>query len=315
QLLLFSRSQPFELVPLNINKTIEELLVMIARLIGEEITVSTDLAPDLWTVEADEGTIEQVVMNLAVNARDAMPRGGTLTISTRNMAVAEKQCEGIPECRPGDVVCLTVSDNGVGMEKELLQRIFEPFFTTKEAGKGTGFGLSVVYSIVKQHGGWITVQSEPGAGTTFNIYLPALTEKRARAVSGAVKKNGLGEKVLLVEGEKDLLEFTKAGLGGYGYVVFGARSAKEALKIFKELRGDIRLLVCDALLPDQNGLTLAEYLHSRKPGLGVVVMGGHAESIKPEVLEKKFKYLEKPFSVNSLLAAVKEAAERVRIKR
>ena len=310
QLLLFSRSQPFELVPLDINKTIEALLVMIARLIGEEIAIKTELSPDVWIIEADEGTIEQVVMNLALNAKDAMPDGGTLSIKTRNVTVAEEDCKSIPEAHPGNVVCLTVSDSGAGMEKETMQRIFEPLFTTKEAGKGTGFGLSVVYSIVKQHGGWITVRSAPYKGTTFNIYMPALIGKQARATIAMTRKRGMGEHILLVDSEKNMLKFAQVGLSEHGYTVHVAQSAREALEVFKAHKGDLHVLVSDVLLPDQSGITLAGYLCARKKPLGVVIMSGYAdERAKPEELGHKFKYLRKPFSLNALLTAVKEAAE------
>lgn len=184
QLLLFSRGQPFELVPLDINRVVGDLLLMISRLIGEEITVTADLSPDVWTIEADEGNIEQVIMNLAVNARDAMPSGGSLTIKTGNAVIDAKKAASMPDARAGDAVRLSVTDTGVGMSRELISRIFEPFFTTKEAGKGTGFGLAVVYSIVKQHNGWITVESEEGRGATFNIYFPAMAEKNESAAAG-----------------------------------------------------------------------------------------------------------------------------------
>lgn len=173
QLLLFSRGQPFELVPLDINRVIGDLLLMITRLIGEEITVKSELAPDIRAIEADEGNIEQVIMNLAVNARDAMPSGGTLSIKTANAFIDSELAGSMSDAKEGEAVRLTVADTGVGMSKEVLGRIFEPFFTTKEAGKGTGFGLAVVYSIVRQHNGWISVESDEGKGTTFNVYFPA----------------------------------------------------------------------------------------------------------------------------------------------
>ncbi|MBI5826178.1 MAG: PAS domain S-box protein [Deltaproteobacteria bacterium] len=176
QLLLFSRGQPVERAPLNINTVIENLLVMVTRLLGADITVAADLAPDLWTVLADEGNIEQVVMNLAVNARDAMPNGGHIVIKTENVVLDERSRPPAPEARPGRFIRLTVSDTGVGMEQEIIQRIFEPFFTTKGAGKGTGLGLSVIYGVVKQLGGWIAVESEPNKGSAFRIYLPAIEE-------------------------------------------------------------------------------------------------------------------------------------------
>jgi len=177
QLLLFSRGQPFELVPLDINRVIGDLLLMMTRLIGEEITVTADLAPGIWAIEADEGNIEQVIMNLAVNARDAMPSGGTLNIKTANATIDRATAESMTDAKEGRAVRLTVADTGVGMSRELINRIFEPFFTTKEAGKGTGFGLAVVYSIVRQHNGWIAVESEKGKGTTFEVYFPASMEK------------------------------------------------------------------------------------------------------------------------------------------
>lgn len=316
QLLLFSRSQPFELVPLDINKTIEELLVMIARLIGEEIAIETELSPDVWIIEADEGTIEQVVMNLAVNAKDAMPDGGTLEIKTRNVTVTEKDCKGIPEAHPGNVVCLTVSDSGVGMGREVLQKIFEPLFTTKDAGKGTGFGLSVVYSIVKQHGGWITVRSAPGKGTTFNIFMPALAGEQTGSTVSRTSKRALGEHILLVDSEKNMLKFAQAGLGEQGYTVHAAQTAKEALAVFKEHKDLLHVVVTDVLLPDQSGVTLSEYLRAKKKDLGVVIMSGYSdERSKPEILEHKFKYLRKPFSLSGLFAAVREAAEEAATKK
>lgn len=176
QLVLFSRGQPVERAPLSINAVIENLLVMVTRLLGVDITVTAELAPDLWTVLADEGNIEQVVMNLAVNARDAMPEGGHIVIKTENVSLDERSRPTAPEARPGRFIRLTVSDTGVGMEQEVIQRIFEPFFTTKVAGKGTGLGLSVIYGVVKQLGGWIDVESEPNKGAAFRIYLPAIEE-------------------------------------------------------------------------------------------------------------------------------------------
>lgn len=173
QLLLFSRKQPMEFAPLNINRRVNDLLKMLSNLIVEDITINTDLESDLWTVQADKGNIEQVIMNLTLNARDAMPNGGKLTIKTENVTLNEEQCKVLPEARSGQFVCLSVADTGVGMDKETIQRVFEPFFSTKKAGKGIGLGLSTVYGIIKQHKGWINVDSEPGKGSIFKLYLPA----------------------------------------------------------------------------------------------------------------------------------------------
>ncbi len=173
QLLLFSRKQPTEFTSININGTVDDLLKMLKRLINENIVIGADLDPNLWTVRANVGNIEQVVMNLAVNARDAMHKGGRLTLKTENIILDKSLCKATPAARPGKFVCLSVADTGVGMDKETIQHIFEPFFTTKKAGKGTGLGLSVAYGIVQKHNGWISVYSEPGQGSTFKMYLPA----------------------------------------------------------------------------------------------------------------------------------------------
>jgi PAS domain S-box-containing protein len=179
KLLLFGRKQPVALTLLNINDTINDLLKMLKRLIGEDIIITTDLEQELWTARVDGGSIEQVIMNLSVNARDAILGGGKLTIKTENITLDEDQSRHIPESRPGKFILLSVTDTGVGMDKEAFQHLFEPFFTTKEVGTGTGLGLSVVYGIVKQHEGWINVYSEPGKGSTFKVYLPTTPEKPA----------------------------------------------------------------------------------------------------------------------------------------
>jgi signal transduction histidine kinase len=186
KLLLFGRKQPVTLTPVNINDTIIDLLKILKRLIGEDILIITDLEGELWTARVDGGSIEQVIMNLAVNARDAMRGGGKLTIKTENVTLDEDQSKHIPESRPGKFILLSVTDTGVGMDKEVFQHLFEPFFTTKEMGMGTGLGLSVVYGIVKQHEGWVNVISEKGKGATFKVYLPATPEKPAEQSEEAI---------------------------------------------------------------------------------------------------------------------------------
>ncbi len=320
QLLLFSKGQPFELIPLNINTVIEELLVMVTRLIGEEITVSTELAPELWNVSADIGNIEQVVMNLAVNAKDAMPKGGQLTIRTGNAVLSEDDAKKIPDARPGEAVKLTVSDTGVGIRKDLVPRIFEPFFTTKEPGKGTGFGLSVVYGIVRQHGGWITVESEPGQGTTFNIYLPALLAPREPTEGERLtprRYDGNGEKVLVVEGDPKVREFTVTALKEHGYEVAQAGDAGTAFEIFGGGRRGFNLILCDALLPDKSGFELVDMLIPARPGPGpgVLITSGFLNKDQWATISGKgFSYIQKPFSLAGLLKAVKEGVGRGIIK-
>ncbi len=313
QLLLFSRGQPFELVPLDINKVISDLLLMISRLIGEEITISTELAPDAWTIEADEGNVEQVIMNLAVNAKDAMPAGGKLTIKTENLVIDEKRAESIPGARPGETVRLTVADTGVGMSRELVTRIFEPFFTTKEAGKGTGFGLAVVYSIVKQHNGWISVESAPGKGTTFRIYFPVMSRKREAAARHKEERGaqGSGEKILLVEDDPKVRDFTRTALSGHGYKVSAASNAAEALELFEKEKEEIRMVLSDVILSDQSGVSLAEQLLAKKPGLAIVLTSGYLEaSQRPLLNGKGYSYLQKPYSMLTLLKTVSDSFAR-----
>jgi len=313
QLLLFSRGEEHEPVPLNISAVIENLLDMISHLIGDEIEVRASLADDIWTVEADEGGIEQVVMNLAVNARDAMPNGGTLTIETVNVKLDDEACAETPEARPGPTVRLSVRDSGEGMEKEVLERIFEPFFSTKESERGGGFGLSVVYSVVKRQGGWLTVQSGPGEGTLFEIYLPAAPDEAGdgekREEVRTHRPRGAGERVLLVEEETRVRSFAATALKANGYDVFAATDAEHALRIFDEQGRDFALAFCDVVLGDASGLRLVEELVSRRPGLNVLLTGSLID-MKARVdrsKERGFKYLQKPYSVSSLLRAVSHA--------
>lgn len=311
QLLLFSRGQPFELQPLNINGVIENMLKMISRIIGEGFSISTDLPEGLWPVRADEGSIEQVIMNLAVNARDAMPGGGTLSIKTGNAVFTEEECRGLPGSSPGKAVCITVADTGVGMKKEFINRIFEPFFTTKESGKGTGVGLAMVYGVIKQHGGWITVQSEPGEGTVFRIYLPAVDEKAAAGKTEAAGKKtyGRGERILLVEDEKDIMEFSRTVLVENGYVVFTAATARAAEEILEKERWEFDLVMSDAVLPDRHGSQLLDSVASARPGIAVLLSGTFADARAAATGKKRYRYLQKPYSLAGLLRAVTVSLE------
>ena len=308
QLLLFSRGQPFELQPLRINDIIENMLKMVSRIIGEGYSISTDLYKELWPVKADEGNIEQVIMNLAINARDAMPDGGTLSIKTENLTVTDEDCMGLPEASPGRCVCITVADTGMGMKKEHINRIFEPFFTTKASGKGTGVGLAMVYGVIKQHGGWITVQSEPGKGTRFRIFLPAIEEKAAGEGHRAAgrKTAGNGERVLLVEDDKDTREFTRTVLSENGYVVFTASTARAAMEILEKENREVDLVISDAVLPDRRGSQFLDSVVSGRPGTAVLLSGTFADAraVGNEAGIKKYRYLQKPYSLAGLLRAV-----------
>jgi len=312
QLLLFSRKNPMEVTSLNINETVEDLLNMLKRLIGEDIAINTYLEPDIFTVRADAGNIEQVIMNLAVNARDAMPEGGKLTITTENVTLSEEQCTTIPEAQPGKYACLSVADTGVGIEKEIIEYIFEPFFSTKEPGEGTGLGLSVVYGIAKQHGGWINVYSEPGQGSTFKLYLPAIPgkpEANTKEPILAQKLQGNGERILLVEDDGRVREFLAEALNENGLIVFEAANAREALDIFDSEQGEFHLVFSDVVLPDINGFQLAEQILSRKPELPVLLGSGYIqdESQWSAIPERGFQLLTKPYTLAELLRAVREA--------
>jgi CheY-like chemotaxis protein len=314
QLLLFSRGHKFELSPLNINTTAENLLMMLNRLIGEDIEVKMDLAPDVWSVGADEGNIEQLLLNLSVNARDAMPNGGRLVIRTENRELTEDEARSMTGARAGRFVCLTVRDSGSGIDEETLPHIFEPFYTTKDAGKGTGLGLAVVYGIVTQHAGWITVKSTPGVGTTFKTFLPTSGEEEGHETEEwAAKKRpkGNGERVLLVEDERRVREVTKRAVIEGGYKVFDAEDARTAIELFEKEDGEFDLILSDVVLSDFNGVELAKELTSRNPNLKVLLTSGYVDDKSNwEVIDRMgFRFLQKPYSIDDLLSAVKNSIE------
>jgi signal transduction histidine kinase/CheY-like chemotaxis protein len=311
QLLLFSRKHPMEYVPMNFNQTVENLKKMLNRLIGEDIDIQTHSDAKIWNVMADQGTIEQVVMNLILNARDAMPDGGRLSIRTGNVELDSAMALKIPESRPGRFVKLAVQDTGIGMTPETLSRIFEPFFSTKGPGKGTGLGLSVVYGIVKQHEGWIHVTSVPGKGSTFEVYLPAVSEPASppsKETEIRTDLRGRGERILLVEDEQSVQEHTVKALLRSGYTVTHASNSNEALRLFEKEGGKFDLVFSDVVLPDQGGLELIEQLQSKKPKIKVLLSSGYADhkSQWPIIREKGFGYLQKPYCLNDLLRTLKE---------
>jgi signal transduction histidine kinase/ActR/RegA family two-component response regulator len=316
QLLLFSRRQPLELVAINVNKTIEGLLKMLKRLIGEDIAIRTELGCEAWTVQGDAGNIEQVFMNLAVNARDAMSGGGVLTIKTENVTLDEEYCKVIPDARPGKFVCLSVADTGTGMDAAVLQRIFEPFFTTKEFGKGTGLGLSVVYGIIKQHDGWINVYSERGRGAIFKVYLPASDVELKEEVQEKIclqDIQGKGERILVIEDEEAVREFASKVLRDNGYKVFEAADAKETLALFEQEKGQFDLIFSDMVLPDRSGLQVVEQLLRRNPKLMVLLSSGYSDdkSQWPAIREKGYRFLQKPYSIPELLRTFREVLGKV----
>ena len=309
QLLLFSRKQPTEPTTVNLNDTVNNILLLLEKLLGEDIKVHSDLESKLWRIWADTGNMEQMIMNLALNAKDAMPYGGTISIKTENIQLDKEQCMDIPESLPGKFVKLTFKDTGEGIAQDIIQHIFEPFFTTKEIGKGTGLGLSVIYGIIKQHEGWINVSSDPNGGAKFEIYLPASFIKKVGIRKREMKLEdfqGNGEKLLLVEDEEGIRELVSGVLQEYGYIVFKAENAKEALKIFKKNQGNIDLVFCDVVLPDINGLVLVEELLKQKPNLSVLLTSGYTgdKSQWPKIQKKGYRFLKKPFSLDELLRLI-----------
>ncbi|MBI5881957.1 MAG: PAS domain S-box protein [Elusimicrobia bacterium] len=306
QLLAFSRKQFVFLKPLDLNAAASDAAQFLQRLLGDNIAVSLDLAPDLWPVRADAGQLSQVFINLAVNAKDAMPGGGTLTIATRNAEAAAGDGNPLP---PGDYACLTVSDTGVGMDEAVQARIFEPFFTTKGPGKGTGLGLSIIYGIISQSGGHVAVESGPGKGTTFRLFLPrsALAPKQDAAEPAALAGPGLdGGAVLVVEDNADLRLLVETSLEAKGCRVLVAGSGSEAQDICFANEAEVRYLLTDLMLPDTSGIKLAASLLRGKPGLKVVFMSGYAD-IGDESLPPGASLLSKPFSPDELLESLRRA--------
>ena len=300
QLLTFSRKQIFRSKILDLNAVLQNLKGMLPRLIGEDIALETHCHPDLPCIQADTGMVEQIVMNLAANARDAMPKGGKLTITTSVAEIDAAYVRQHPEARVGWFVCLTVADTGCGMDPQVLRRVFEPFFTTKEVGKGTGLGLATVYGVVKQHHGWIEVQSEVGVGTTFKVLLPVAGKAGDATVDPAVKHEtvrGGKETILLVEDEIGLLELVRDILQHYHYHVLIASSGAEALRIWDENKGQVDLLFTDMVMPGgMTGGELAAELKKRKPALKVIYASGYSSALTgKEFSQGNNIFLAKPY--------------------
>jgi PAS domain S-box-containing protein len=298
QLLAFSRKQVLQPTVLNLNEIVAGVEKMLSQVIGEDIELATRLHPSLAPVKADPVQMEQVLMNLAVNARDAMPHGGTLLMETNNVQLDEVEARRQPGCPAGPCVMLTVSDTGHGMDAETLEHVFEPFFTTKEPGKGTGMGLATVYGIVTQSGGNILVSSTLGKGTTFQIYLPAETALAEIRVEAPVEEVAGGtETILVVEDEPNLREITRIFLEDYGYRVLEAVDVEEALQIAKTFADPIHLLLTDVIMPGMSGRQLASQILTARPEMKVVYMSGYNDDmlVHHEVLEPGVTLLQKPF--------------------
>ena len=307
QLLAFSRQQVLEPRVLDVNTVVASTEKLLTRLLGEDVSLTTTLAAALGAVKVDPGQLEQIIMNLAVNARDAMPRGGRLSIETANVEMDESYVHGHPLARPGHYVMLAVSDTGTGMDAATQARIFEPFFTTKEAGKGTGLGLATVYGIVRQSSGFIWVYSEPGHGTSFKIYLPRVDEPVSPAGAPAPQVVGGSETVLVVEDVAAVRAVTRQMLERQGYCVLEAANGATALSLARQHQSAIHLLVTDVVMPEVSGRELADQLVQLRPDMKVLFMSGYTDDavVRHGILQEGIAYLQKPFTPDTLARKVR----------
>jgi nitrogen-specific signal transduction histidine kinase len=314
QLLAFSRQQVQRIAVFVLNDVVSDTESMLARLLGEDVRITKELAPDLGRVKADPAQIEQMLVNLAVNARDAMPKGGTLRIETCNVDLDEAYVAAHPAGTPGPYVMLAVSDDGCGMDPATLARIFEPFFTTKPAGKGTGLGLATVYGIVKQSGGFVWVYSDPGHGSTFRIYLPRVEEPAtARRASGTPRRRPPKgtETVLLVEDDDAVRRLVRDVLARNGYAVYEAASGPEAVNVARPNAAAIQLVVSDVVMPEMSGTLLRRRLDALGVTAPVLFMSGHpTDAVAMRGVEAgDVAFLQKPFTPGDLLFKVRRVLD------
>ncbi len=315
QLLAFSRRQTLRPQVLEISTHIDDLTVLLKRLIGEQISLDVSHEPGLWPVRADLVQIEQVIINLVVNARDAMPGGGAIHVRTRNVETVEAETFTYRGMPPADYVLIEVEDSGTGMTEEVMEKIFEPFFSTKELGKGTGLGLSMVYGIIKQTGGFIYADSELGKGTTFRIFLPrhvpTEVEMPTKAVAQTIKDLTGRERILIVEDEESVRTFSARALSVTGYEVYEAESGEEALEKLEEIDGELDLIISDVVMPEMDGPTLLKHVRKQFPELKVIFVSGYAEeSVRRELEDdRSVEFLPKPYSLDQINSKVKEVLQ------
>jgi two-component system cell cycle sensor histidine kinase/response regulator CckA len=326
QLLAFSRKQTLRPQVIDLGEALSDLTVLLRRLIGENVALDVPQVRDLWPVKADIGQFEQMIINLAVNARDAMPLGGKLTLRTSNVSRGDGAARQHKDMPAGDYVLVEVQDTGSGIAPEIIDKIFDPFYTTKDVGKGTGLGLSTVYGIVKQTGGFIYVESEVGKGTIFRIFLPRhvpaqddaevpqLPEATAPAIAAAGEMRGAATDltgqgtVLLVEDEEGLRALNARGLQSRGYTVIEAGNGIEALHEMERWGGEVDVVVSDVVMPEMDGPTLMKELKKRKPDIKIIFVSGYAEDAFDKSLpdQTQFNFLAKPFTLKQLVKVVKE---------
>jgi nitrogen-specific signal transduction histidine kinase/ActR/RegA family two-component response regulator len=312
RLLTFSKKMEIKPRPLNLNRRIDEIRKMLARTIPKMISIELILAEDLAAINADPTQIDQILMNLSLNARDAMPDGGKLTIETANVSLDEDYARTHLSAKPGRYVLLMVTDTGVGMGQDTSEHIFEPFFTTKETGKGTGLGLAVVHGIIQQHGGHIRCYSEQGQGTTFKIYFPALVshEQVPEAIVKPMPHGGT-ETVLLVDDEELIRDFGSRILTKAGYTVITASNGKEALEVYQARREDIDLVILDLIMPEMGGRQCLDSLLSLDPSVRVIIASGYSgDGHSREALAAGAKgFVSKPYDIRQVLAVVRKGLD------
>jgi len=310
QLLAFARKQTVDPRPLDLNATVTNVLKMLRRLMGEDIRLEWAPGAGLWPVLMDPSQVDQILANLCANARDAISGAGRVTIRTANVTLDAAACAGEGDLEPGEYVELSVTDDGIGMDKETLSRVFEPFFTTKEVGKGTGLGLATVYGVVRQNRGFVRAESEPGRGSTFRIWLPRhVGEAEAVVEKAAAGARGGPETILLSEDDPAILSMMKSMLGRMGYRVLAAATPSEAIRLAEAHGGGIDLLMTDVIMPEMNGYELAAQVKRRCPDLKVLYVSGYTADIiaRRGVLAAGVSSIQKPFSPEELAAKTREA--------
>ncbi|MBM3300484.1 MAG: response regulator, partial [Deltaproteobacteria bacterium] len=310
--LTFSRQVPGKLRPVDLNREIEDMARLLDRTLPKMITTELRLAQDLKIIDADPVQLQQVLMNLALNARDAMPAGGKLVISTENVHLMSRDSKVHTGLRPGEYVLLSICDNGCGMDRETLHRIFEPFFSTKEKGKGTGLGLSTVYGIVKSHGGDITCYSEPGQGTSFQVYLPCVTLEAKKEESTEIGQIlGGQETLLLIDDEEYLRNLGEEILTRFGYSVITAPSAREGLRLYEENRDRIALVLLDVIMPEMSGKECLREILKIDPLAKVILVSGYANasSLESDDYRRARGFVRKPYESRRLLELVRSVLD------
>ena len=315
QLMDFSLDTPVKMIEADINGILKDLEAFLLRVLGADIALAMRLAPDLHTVRLDPCRAEQVIMNLAINARDAMPGGGKLEIETRNVVLDDFFCRTHSTLKPGEHILLSISDSGIGMTPEVREHMFEPFFTTKEKGKGTGFGLAIVFGIVKQFGGIITCYSEVGTGTTFKVYLPAARQRPPPETPGPAADStpaGTGaETLLVIDDEQNIVTLIRHLLSGKGYSVLATHSAKEAIELAGSHPGMIHLAIIDLSMPEMGGKELLARLRKGRPDIKALFMSGYgAESaVQNGLMDAGSRFIQKPFTVDGLARSIRETLD------